>query len=207
MSEKIDRRQVRTKQLLHKALMELMVEKSAEAITVTDISSRADINRGTFYLHYRDVPDMLDQLKDEVFAKISSFILQMDPREIQVYASSDEPYPHLVQLFEEFNSHADFLKVLFGPNGDLSFAIRFRKFMAAHIFNKLTYMQPEEDHLLIPRDYLIAYMSSANFGMLMHWLESGMNQSPRQMGIIITQILNHGPIVSSGLKGKLPPSD
>jgi AcrR family transcriptional regulator len=207
MSEKMDRRQARTKQLLHKALMELMEEKSADAITVTDISSRADINRGTFYLHYQDVPDMLEQLKEEVFAKISSFILQMDPRELHLYASSDEPYPNLVLLFEEFARHADFLKVMFGPNGDLSYAIRFRKFMAAHIFNKLTYLQPQEDHLLIPRDYLIAYMSSANFGMLMHWFESGMNHSPHQLGVIMTQILNHGPMVSSGLKGKLPPSD
>jgi AcrR family transcriptional regulator len=207
MSEKLDRRQVRTKQLLYKALMELMVEKSAEAITVTDISSRADINRGTFYLHYRDVPDMLEQLKDEVFAKISRFILQIEPRGVQEYASSDEPYPNLVLLFEELARHADFLKVMIGPNGDLSYAIKYRKFMAAHIFNKFTYMQPQEDHLLIPRDYLIAYMSSANFGMLMHWFESGMKHSPRQLGLIMTQILSHGPIVSSGLKGKLPPFD
>ncbi|MBD0382029.1 TetR/AcrR family transcriptional regulator [Paenibacillus sedimenti] len=200
MSEKMDRRQARTKQLLNKALMELIEEKGTDGVTVTDIATRADINRGTFYLHYRDVPDMLEQIKEEVFVNIEKCILQLDINEVIKNANTGKPYPISVMIFEEIARHADFLKVMFGPKGDLSYAIRFRNFMATHIFNKLSYLQPAEDNFLIPRDYLIAYMSSANFGMLMHWLESGMKQTPYQMGLIMTQIALHGPIASAGLK-------
>ncbi len=37
--------------------MELIQEKDVEKITVTDIITRADINRGTFYAHYQDIPE------------------------------------------------------------------------------------------------------------------------------------------------------
>lgn len=200
MTDKMDRRQARTKKLLNKALMELIGEKGPDSVTVTDIALRADINRGTFYLHYRDVPDMLEQLKEEVFGKIGPIIIQLDPNEVIKYAKTNEPYPVSVLIFEEVARHADFLKVMFGPKGDLSYAIRFRSFMETSIFNKLHYFQPEQKKSLVPLDYLIAYMSSANFGLLMHWLETGMKQTPYQMGVIMTQIVNHGPLASSGLK-------
>lgn len=202
MSEKIDRRQARTKQLLHKALMQLIDEKGIDGITVTDVANRADVNRGTFYLHYRDVPDMMDQIKEEVFSSIQRIVVQLDLKELSDYAFKDEPYPKFIQIFEEISRYADFLKVMFGPKGDISYPHKFRAFMASHIFNKLTYLQPQESKLLIPRDYLIAYMSSANVGIVIHWLESGMNYTPYEMSKIVTQIVNHGPIVSSGLRDK-----
>ncbi|MCD9024804.1 TetR/AcrR family transcriptional regulator [Cohnella silvisoli] len=200
MSDKIDRRQARTKLLLYKALMELIEEKGTDGVTVTDITTRADINRGTFYLHYRDVPDMMDQIKEDVFGKIQSIMVTLDFREAMKYATHTEPYPTSVLIFEELARHADFLKVILGPNGDLSYAIRFRNFMASQIFNKLNFLQPEETNFLIPRDYLIAYISSAHFGLVLHWLESGMTQTPYQMGLMITQIVNHGPIASTGIR-------
>ncbi|MNG37642.1 hypothetical protein D3C84_1250580 [compost metagenome] len=43
-------------------------------------------------------------------------------------------------------------------------------------------------------------MTSANFGMLMHWIESGMSQTPAQMGAIMSRIVNFGPLVAFGLR-------
>jgi AcrR family transcriptional regulator len=202
MSDKTDRRQTRTKQLLYRALISLLAEKGSESITVTDIAMRADINRGTFYLHYKDVPDMLEQIKDEIFGKLQSLILEFDPTEVAQFAFEDEPYPKLVRLFEEVERNADFYKVIFGPHGDISYAQRLRTFLYSHIFNKVSYSQPQEDAMLIPRDYLIAYISSANIGIIMHWIESGFNKTPYEMGLIMTQMVNHGPLIASGIREK-----
>ncbi|TVX99908.1 TetR/AcrR family transcriptional regulator [Cohnella terricola] len=202
MPEKMDRRQARTKHLLHQALMELIEEKGIERITVTDIANRADVNRGTFYLHYRDVPDMLDKIMNEVFERLLGYTSRMDPRELSQYAYRDEPYPKLLDILEEIARNKDFFQTILGPNGDLSYAIRFRNMMASHIFNKFEYILPENGQMLVPRKYLVAYMASANFGMLMHWVESGMQESPYEMAMIATQLVNHGPIVSSGIREK-----
>ncbi|MGO4273296.1 TetR/AcrR family transcriptional regulator, partial [Paenibacillus sp. TAF58] len=68
---KMDRRQARTKQLLRQALMALIEEKGTDGLTVTDITTRAGVNRGTFYLHYRDAQDMLEQIKTEILNTLS----------------------------------------------------------------------------------------------------------------------------------------
>ena len=204
MSDKIDRRQARTKQLLRQALLSLIEEKSIEGITVTDIATRADLNRGTFYLHYRDVADMLDQLKDEAFEQVRGNIQQLDPKELMEYADRNEPYPKVTFIFEEFQRQSEFFKAMFGPHGDLSYINRYTNLMKTHIFNKLSYWQPQEENRLVPLDYLIAYMASANLGVVLHWLESGMKQSPQELAMIMMRLVNYGPITASGLRSQSP---
>ncbi|WP_280234453.1 TetR/AcrR family transcriptional regulator [Nocardia cyriacigeorgica] len=59
MDESPDRRVRRTRNLLHRALIELMIERGYERVTVTDVIDRADVGRSTFYAHYRDKDDLL----------------------------------------------------------------------------------------------------------------------------------------------------
>ena len=61
---KTDRRVRKTKTRLLNCLTELMKEKEVKDISVKELSDLADINRGTFYLHYRDVYDMLNKVED-----------------------------------------------------------------------------------------------------------------------------------------------
>ena len=59
-----DRRVRRTRAQLQKALLELLEEKDIRSITVQELARRADVNRGTFYAHYTDVYDLLDQMDE-----------------------------------------------------------------------------------------------------------------------------------------------
>lgn len=203
MSEKMDRRKAKSKQQIYESFMSLIEEKGVDHITVTDIANHANLNRGTFYLHYRDVPDLVQQLKDHVFKSIEQHVLKLDFRKAMEYADRREPYPLGVRIFEEFAKHADFLKAMFGPKGDLSYALQFRKLMTGHIYEKINI--PEAANLNIRRDYVVAYMTSAHFGMLMHWIECGMDQTPEQMASIMMNIVSYGPLVSFGLKEMPPP--
>jgi AcrR family transcriptional regulator len=65
--KKVDPRIKRTRQLLVTALMELMQEKSFQAITVHDIAERATVNRVTFYAHFEDKFDLLEYLMRATF--------------------------------------------------------------------------------------------------------------------------------------------
>ncbi len=65
--KKLDPRIKRTRQLLQQALMELMREKSFQAITVQDIAERATINRVTFYAHFEDKYALLEHTMREMF--------------------------------------------------------------------------------------------------------------------------------------------
>ena len=71
---KTDLRVVKTKNLIYKALIELMKEKTFEEIKVSDICNKAMINRSTFYAHYTDkyelLIDFINTVKDELTSEL-----------------------------------------------------------------------------------------------------------------------------------------
>ena len=66
------RSSIRSKTMIKEALLELMVEKPFDKITITDIVKKADINRGTFYAHYDNTSDVLKSISSSVMDEISS---------------------------------------------------------------------------------------------------------------------------------------
>ena len=66
---------IRSRKLINDALADLLAEKPLDKITVTDVATRADINRGTFYAHYRDIPDVVDNLIQEAFSTIRDTLM------------------------------------------------------------------------------------------------------------------------------------
>lgn len=61
---------IRSKKIIYAALADLSTEKPIDKITVTDIVNRADINRGTFYAHFSDVPDVIKHTIQQTFSSI-----------------------------------------------------------------------------------------------------------------------------------------
>ena len=92
--KKEDRRVRRTKKLLTQALMQLLQEKQVNEITVKELTELADMNRGTFYLYYRDIYDMLEKIEDSLFDGLNEIVSLP-----QNAASSDVTKPILLDLF------------------------------------------------------------------------------------------------------------
>lgn len=66
---------IRSRKLINEALADLLTEKPLDKITVTDVTTRADINRGTFYAHYKDIPDVVDHLIQQTFSVIKDAVI------------------------------------------------------------------------------------------------------------------------------------
>lgn len=194
-----DRRIVRTKRLIRDALTELMEEKGFEGITVRDLTLKADINRGTFYLHYHDKFDLLEQSEAEILNEIEKMTQKINPIDFMNFNSENEPFPFIINLFEFFQENSSFIKVILGPKGDASFQGKLRDIIKkAFLQNVMSRLNKE--NLLVPVDYLFAYVSSAHLGVIQHWLESGMEKSPHEMAIILSRITLLGPRHVTGLK-------
>ncbi len=65
-----DRRVVRTKTALTRALFELLGEKEFNKISVTELAQRADVDRKTFYLHYRSVEEILEEFYEDAIERL-----------------------------------------------------------------------------------------------------------------------------------------
>jgi AcrR family transcriptional regulator len=199
VSEKtIDRRILRTKRMIRDALTILMEEKGFEGITVRDLTEQADINRGTFYLHYHDKYDLLEQSEEEVLNGIEKLISDLDPKEALKFNEQDEPLPFIVKLFEHFLANSSFMKVVLGPRGDASFQVKIKELIKKTFLRNLKTNKKNEE-MLVPVEFLIAYVSSAHLGVIQHWLKSGMVESPSEMATILSRITLLGPGHVAGL--------
>ena len=71
-----DRRVKRTKKALRDCLFRLLEEKTADEITVKELTAAADINRSTFYFYYKDIDDMIFQIQDEIYAVFEETVIK-----------------------------------------------------------------------------------------------------------------------------------
>ena len=74
--EKIDRRVRKTRALLLQGLVKMLETHDIQDISVKELTELVDINRGTFYLHYDDIYDMLHKIEDEMFLEFNEIMEQ-----------------------------------------------------------------------------------------------------------------------------------
>ncbi|MFJ8262985.1 TetR/AcrR family transcriptional regulator [Rummeliibacillus sp. NPDC094406] len=192
---KQDRRILKTKSEIKQALTELMEEKRFEAITVRDLTERANINRGTFYLHYLDKYDLLEKCEDEVIKNILANVRDVQVYDLEVLIANEKPFPFIVTILEYMRENADFLRAILGPNGDPSFQEKLKEVMIQNFFFK----KLNNPSTTVPIEILTTYISSAHLGVIQQWLNTGMKQSPEEMASILYRIITKGPIEVIGL--------
>lgn len=73
---------LRSKSMIRTAFLELLHEKNFEKISVTDIVTRANINRSTFYAHYPDMIGLLDEIQSEIITRAQQISEETDYAEI-----------------------------------------------------------------------------------------------------------------------------
>ena len=84
-------RNTETRGLIKEAFTVLMKEKGFQTLTVSDITRKAGINRGTFYLHYVDKYDLLEKLEEDLLDDLTEILLKKydnhfdNPKEISPY--------------------------------------------------------------------------------------------------------------------------
>ncbi len=69
-TEKLDRRQRKTRKAIYDAFEALMAEEHYSCVTVAQIIDRADVGRSTFYAHFETKDELLDQMCREIFDHI-----------------------------------------------------------------------------------------------------------------------------------------
>lgn len=194
-----DQRISRTKLMIRDALTDLMEEKGFEGITVKDLTEKAKINRGTFYLHYRDKYDLLEQCEQEILDGIETIIQAIDPKDALALTSQDQPLPVIIRLFEYFQENAGFMKAVLGPNGDAAFQVKLKEFIVKaflrYLFPKLNNVE-----MLVPAEIITAYVSAAHLGVIQYWLASTMEKTPKEMALMLARLTLLGPGFAIGLK-------
>jgi AcrR family transcriptional regulator len=193
-----DRRIQRTKASLREALITLIEEKGFETLTVTDLTTRAGINRGTFYIHYQDKYDLLEQTEAEIIQDIETILQLAQPLSLADLQKRELPLPLTVQLFEYLKKNASLLHAVLSLKGDITFQYRITKAMERNIFTRSIFADLNQENFRVPSKYLISYLVSAHLGVIQLWLAGGCAESPQEMAETLTVLSNFGPFQALG---------
>lgn len=176
--KKIDRRVRKTKSNLLRCLTELMSKKKINDITVKELTDLADVNRSTFYLYYKDIFDMVDQVETQIIDDFNE-VFEKLAKEGSNYTNLLSFYTY---IFEYVKSNTQLCKILFGPNGDSSFIEKFK--------NAINKVRPPFSES-IPQTrahYLRPFIIGGCISIIQQWLHDDMNLSPEEMAAIISEM-------------------
>lgn len=185
MEEKIDRRIIRTKQQIRQALIELLSEKGENNISVRELAQRANINRGTFYIHYKDTHDLVEQLVDEAVKKLLGVCKRHPPAQ-----TPRESYPFLTDLFETLQSDPQLFSILLGTTGSHAYSERICVTIQENFLDDLLSVFYSAD----PKQRQVAsgFIVSGCLHEALNWLEHGMKESPDEMAYLTGRVIMHG---------------
>lgn len=102
-----------TRQMIRTALLNLLREKPLQHITVRELCEKASINRGTFYAHYDDIYDLMEQIEQSMFDEFKAILRPL--------LEDQDPYDlveTITRIFSYIREHADLCLVTLGPHSD-----------------------------------------------------------------------------------------
>ena len=177
-SGRTDRRVRYTKMVLKQSLLELMKTRPINKITVTEICELADVNRGTFYTHYTDPYDLLNQIENELFEKIHESL----GRKLNFSDVSDL----LVDIFEAIQENRDLCAVLFSDFGDKDFLKRIVYIAKESSIKEWKKQAPDVDESTL--DMLYIFTANGSVGVIESWIKDGMKENVRQLAELINLV-------------------
>ena len=175
MEKKKDLRIIRTKKMLHQALIELMKDKTFEEIKVCDICDKAMINRSTFYAHYDDkyelLLDFINTLKIEFSEEMSKYIDNLNTKEY---------YIKFIGLFLDYmDSKKDVYNAVMINNRNSIMMDILLSVVNDDIFNKLKYDETLDTK--VPKDIITKFYLGGVINLGVEWLKDNSKYTKQQI--------------------------
>ena len=172
--KKEDRRVRRTKKLLTQALTQLLQEKQINEITVKELTDLADMNRGTFYLYYKDMFDMLEKIEDGMFEALDAIVSLHEHDDV-----SQQTKPILLDLFRFIQDNQEMCRVLLSPHGDMNFLHRLNEVVREKCLKAWPNIRKEKGEADF--DYHYSFVVFGCAGIIRAWVNRDCSESAEKM--------------------------
>ncbi|SHG83955.1 TetR/AcrR family transcriptional regulator [Ornithinibacillus halophilus] len=183
---KQDLRVIKTQESLRHALLILIKEKPLDSITVAELCRLANINRGTFYLHYKDVHGVFKHYLE---------VIVKDLRK-----SYEEPYyktnfkienikPDMIKIFHHVKNYQEFYQIIFDQHIPMMYY--YLLFDTVRSFMKETIDRMNQERMKnVQVDYLVSYQTNAILGILIEWHQNEYSTSIDELNQQLILILS-----------------
>ncbi|GAA5054764.1 TetR/AcrR family transcriptional regulator [Nocardia callitridis] len=180
-----DRRTRRTRTALEAALLDLITERDLTRISISDVTTRAEVNRSTFYEHYTDVHDLADaactHMFDELITATPVFALNQaatQPQQRRARAA-------LVVVFDHVAANARLYRAVLGGAGSARVINHLHRRIVVAIYANSTgdgAATHADDPTEAPYDPAGGFLAGALLGTVLEWLRHDCPGTPEQLG-------------------------
>jgi AcrR family transcriptional regulator len=173
--------------MLREAMLSLVLEKGYDAVTIEDITERADLGRTTFYLHYHDKEDLLLESLTEVADELKRQILEPPL----------QGWPPVVQVFRHASENAHLYRIILSGQGVARTEAGIRALISKEV---VSFIQNAQDRnkieldLQVPLDIFSNYFAGALLSIIRWWLEEDQPYPPEEMALMFRAMFFGGAI-------------
>ena len=163
-----DRRARRSRKLLKESLLALMKEKSFSEISVRDVAEGADMNRGTFYLHYSGTTELLQSLEGELLEELQALV----DAHMQETVDDGTVRPVLEPVLDFVVEHREICTTLFASSEATGFIQALQQLIRRNgTYLVDTWFHPQDGNAT---DYLLSFLTWGAIGLLKEWFSQNM---------------------------------
>ncbi len=171
-----DRRVKRTQNLLAKAFIALTLEKGYEAVTIRDITERADVGYATFFRHYHDKDALLLDVLDVVLAELMD-LLPLSP--------DADPATIGTLIFRYVQQQSEVVRVLLSSGGSTTLLQRIIEAGTESVLRQNTPLAGA----VVPMEIAAYHLVTSTLSLIQWWLEHEMPYPPERMGSIYNELI------------------
>lgn len=175
----------RTQALLKSGLTELMMTKPVQNITVRELTDYVNLNRGTFYLHYKDIQNLLENMENDMLDEFVEITNSHQPQDMK-----GKPFPLICDLYKFLGKNAEFVKLVLVTNQEHNFKERLKEIIQKRCMNDWIEVFDKADSKL--SEIYSSYVLSGCIGIIENWIQNGTRQSPEELARYTEDIMLNG---------------
>lgn len=172
----MDIRKIKTKKKIQNALLNLLNSYQFDRITISLLCSEAQVNRGTFYLHYERVEDVLLEMENALYQDI-----------IKCLESGDKDF--LLLIFRKVKENGRLVSSILYQKLDYGFIERIINIARDYCTNQWKKAKPDVSQSEL--DYAYSFLSRGMVGVVSNWCSKGFKDSPEDVTKMLKSLVSY----------------
>lgn len=176
---------IRSRKLIKQAFVELLKEKEIDKITVKDVVTKADINRGTFYAHYTSVYSVSEQIGNEIISALFEFL-----DEFKTTRLIENPLPFMMKISRFLENDLEFYRLLINSERSIAFLNKLKTLFIDKILSdekKMSAIKNKEQFIICVNLYASGFV-----GIYQDWFNHKIKMSLDELTFNFSEIIKKG---------------
>lgn len=173
----------RSKRLIKEAVSKLLVEKDISKIRITEVTELADINRGTFYAHYKDVYDVVEQMQNEFVEVLCHSIHNYPP-----FSLLKNPLPFIIEVADYIRENTELYQTLIQRNGSSQIFKKMNSVFIEKLFSEKSVVPDGVDAKELK--LCLSYIMAGCMGVLEKWFNHEISYTFDELVLLLSNFVS-----------------